>query len=248
MLLGDSALRERLGAAAREAVERARLWGSRARTRPRSGEAESLSARPARRLVRGSCARVPCGRSPAAGSRPERRRRSSRRRGPIELWRSPAFEHSLLAGSGSRAPARLPRSVRGGRPRPRPPRGCRGRAGAPCWPGSSDTRLGREMPGIPIHSRPGPGTGSRRSRSSPKRPRAPSSRASGASCCICERNVEDDILGNHVIRNARALLLGAAAFGSAGAARRRQRICSRGSCRSRCSPTEATTSGAPSTT
>lgn len=30
-----------------------------------------------------------------------------------------------------------------------------------------------------------------------------------------ERNVEDDILGNHVIRNARALVLGGAAFGAA---------------------------------
>lgn len=29
-----------------------------------------------------------------------------------------------------------------------------------------------------------------------------------------ERNVEDDILGNHLIRNARALVLGGAAFGS----------------------------------
>jgi hypothetical protein len=30
-----------------------------------------------------------------------------------------------------------------------------------------------------------------------------------------ERNVEDDVLGNHVLRNARALVLGGAAFGSA---------------------------------
>jgi uncharacterized heparinase superfamily protein len=35
-----------------------------------------------------------------------------------------------------------------------------------------------------------------------------------------ERNVEDDILGNHVIRNARALVLGGAAFGAAEMQRR----------------------------
>jgi hypothetical protein len=35
-----------------------------------------------------------------------------------------------------------------------------------------------------------------------------------------ERNVEDDVLGNHVIRNARALVLGGAAFGAADLARR----------------------------
>jgi Heparinase II/III N-terminus len=35
-----------------------------------------------------------------------------------------------------------------------------------------------------------------------------------------ERNVEDDVLGNHVIRNARALVLGGAAFGAAELTRR----------------------------
>jgi hypothetical protein len=35
-----------------------------------------------------------------------------------------------------------------------------------------------------------------------------------------ERNVEDDVLGNHVIRNARALVLGGAAFGAAEPTRR----------------------------
>jgi hypothetical protein len=35
-----------------------------------------------------------------------------------------------------------------------------------------------------------------------------------------ERNVEDDVLGNHVIRNARALVLGGAAFGAAELMRR----------------------------
>jgi Heparinase II/III-like protein/Heparinase II/III N-terminus len=35
-----------------------------------------------------------------------------------------------------------------------------------------------------------------------------------------ERNVEDDVLGNHVIRNARALVLGGAAFGAADLTRR----------------------------
>jgi len=35
-----------------------------------------------------------------------------------------------------------------------------------------------------------------------------------------ERNVEDDVLGNHVIRNARALVLGGASFGAPGLSRR----------------------------
>jgi hypothetical protein len=35
-----------------------------------------------------------------------------------------------------------------------------------------------------------------------------------------ERNVEDDVLGNHVVRNARALVLGGAAFGAAELTRR----------------------------
>ena len=57
-------------------------------------------------------------------------------------------------------------------------------------------------------------------------------------------NVEDDVLGNHVIRNARALVLGGASFGAAELTRRGHRAAAPRAARAGAAATAATTSAA----
>jgi len=133
--------------------------------------------------------------------------------GPIELWRSDAFESAELAGTGNErlrdfqaqygedvlrsARAGDADSVRSGMEGwidAHPPR-----PGDPWHPYPVSTRIGNWLAALAL---------------------APGAETAGIRASLwrqllhLERNVEDDILGNHVIRNARALVLGGTAFGS----------------------------------
>ncbi|MBA2460857.1 MAG: heparinase II/III family protein [Actinobacteria bacterium] len=132
---------------------------------------------------------------------------------PTELWRSPAFEPTQLAGQG---PERL-RQFHGhygedvlaaaragdlevarrtmeawmGANPPRP--------GDAWHPYTTSTRVGNWIAALGLE----PSLESTRVRESLWR-----------QLIHVEKNVEDDVLGNHVIRNARALILGGSAFGA----------------------------------
>lgn len=133
--------------------------------------------------------------------------------GPIELWRSQAFEPVRLAGgggerlrsfhaqygddvlglarSGDAAAARtaMERWIDLHQPRP----------GDPWHPYPLSTRVGNWVAALALE------------------PTALSPVISDSlwrQLLHLERNVEDDVLGNHVLRNARALVLGGAAFGA----------------------------------
>jgi hypothetical protein len=135
--------------------------------------------------------------------------------GPIELWRSPAFEPQLLAGTGAerlrafhaqygedvlalarQGEAEAARSamlawIDQNPPRPRD-----------AWhPYPLSTRAGNWLAALALE---------------PEAATSAVVESLWRQLLHLERNIEDDILGNHVIRNARAFLLGAAAFGSAG--------------------------------
>ena len=133
--------------------------------------------------------------------------------GPIDLWRSEAFEPPRLAGTGGErlrsfhaqygddvlalarsgnaagARAAMERWIELHPPRP----------GDPWHPYPLSTRVGNWIAALALE------------------PTALSSVISDSlwrQLLHLERNVEDDVLGNHVIRNARALVLGGAAFGA----------------------------------
>ena len=163
--------------------------------RPRQLRARAL--RPLRRR------RFPAG--PAPGFAPPE--------GPVELWRSAAFAPVELAGSGSER-------LRGfhahygeealGAARAGDAAGAR--AAMRAWIDANPPGAGDAWHPYPLSTRVGnwiaalalvPGAGGREIEQSLWR-----------QLRHLEANVEDDVLGNHVIRNARALALGGAAFGS----------------------------------
>jgi uncharacterized heparinase superfamily protein len=153
--------------------------------------------------------------------RPLRRRRFSAGKAPrtaapvvgaVEFWRSPAFEHAPLTdlpesrlagfhrhyGEDVLAAARAG-DAQGGLRAARawiaehPPR-----AGDPWHPYVASTRLGNWVAAGSLL---------------PEILTADVSESLWRQLVYVARNVEDDVLGNHVIRNARALALGGAAFG-----------------------------------
>ncbi len=134
--------------------------------------------------------------------------------GPVELWRSPAFEADRLAGAGVER-------LRGFHAQygedvlalARQGEAAGARAAMLAWIERHPARPRDAWHPYPLSTRAGnwlaalalePDAATREIVESLWR-----------QLLHLERNVEDDILGNHVIRNARALLLGAAAFGSA---------------------------------
>lgn len=135
--------------------------------------------------------------------------------GPVELWRSLAFEPTSLGGTGVER-------LRGFHAQygedvlalARQGDALGARAAMLAWIESNPPRPGDSWHPYPLSTRAGNWLAALA-----LEPEAGTS-AIVESCwqqlLNLERNVEDDILGNHVIRNARALLLGAAAFGSAG--------------------------------
>lgn len=133
--------------------------------------------------------------------------------GPVPLWRSPAFEPAQLAGAGSERlrgfHAQYGEDVLG---LARQGEGEGARVALQTWIESNPPRPGDAWHPYPLSTRVGNWLAALA-----LEPEA----ATGAvveslwqQLLHLERNVEDDVLGNHVIRNARALLLGAAAFGS----------------------------------
>lgn len=133
--------------------------------------------------------------------------------GPVDLWRSPAFEHRPLAGVGAErlrafhghygedvlAAARAgdaegaARLVAAWIDR-NPPR-----AGDAWHPYTLSTRAGNWIAALSVLPELD----------------SPELRASlWRQLVVLGRNVEDDVLGNHLLRNARALVLGGTAFGS----------------------------------
>ena len=134
--------------------------------------------------------------------------------GPIELWRSPAFENSPLAGTGAER-------LRGFHAQygedvlalARQGDVAGVRAGMLAWIAGNPPRPGDAWHPYPLSTRAGNWLAALA-----LQPEAATSavvESLWSQLLHLERNVEDDILGNHLIRNARALLLGAAAFGSA---------------------------------
>jgi hypothetical protein len=133
--------------------------------------------------------------------------------GPAGLWRSPAFEAVRLAGEGDErlrafhaqygedvlelaraGDAEGARAAMEGWIESHPPR-----AGDPWHPYPLSTRAGNWIAALAL----APAAGS-----------APVVASLWRQLAHLERNVEDDVLGNHVIRNARALVLGGVAFGA----------------------------------
>lgn len=133
--------------------------------------------------------------------------------GPVQLWRAAAFEPQALAGSGGErlrgfhghygedvlAAARAGDGVLGARllagwierhpPRP-----------DDAWhPYTISTRAGNWIAALSLL---------------PELESAAVRESLWRQLVVLARNVEDDVLGNHVIRNARALVLGGAAFGA----------------------------------
>lgn len=133
--------------------------------------------------------------------------------GALDLWRSAAFEPAALAGTGTERlrgfhahygedVLRLAREGDAGA----------ARAAMLAWIDANPPRPGDAWHPYPVATRAGnwiaalalvPEAGARRIEESLWR-----------QLLHLERNVEDDILGNHVVRNARALALGGAAFGA----------------------------------
>lgn len=134
--------------------------------------------------------------------------------GPVELWRSPAFEPQPLAGSGAERlrafHAQYGEDVLGLARRGH----AEGvRAVMLAWIERNPPRPGDAWHPYPVSTRAGNWLAALA-----LQPEATTDAVVESlwhQLLHLERNVEDDILGNHVIRNARALLLGAAAFGSA---------------------------------
>ena len=202
--------------------------------RPRAADGASAAA----------AARGRSGRCAAAASRPARGWIPPAD-GAALLWRSPAF-----AASGSRARRRraargVPRANTAGTcSRRRAPATIRrGRVRAPGRAQSAARR--RRVAPVPASTRVGNWIAAALTPSSNPRPEL--SRGLWRALRCSRANVEDDVLGNHVIRNARALVLGGAALRDADCSRRGVELLGASS-PSRCSPTAATTSAAPSTT
>ena len=139
----------------REAVERPGVRGSRAPTRPRSGEAESLSARRSRRSS--AAAARAC--APAARTPPVPDRSAAAVRAAAGAGRALALARVRAQSARrqrSRAPARLPRSVRRGRPRARPPGDAEGaRAAMLAWIERHPPRPGDAWHPYPLSTRAG---------------------------------------------------------------------------------------------
>ena len=166
--------------------------------------------------------------------------------GPIELWRSDAFETAELAGTGNERlrgfhaqygedVLRLARAGDVAGARAAMEKWIDGHApgrGDSWHPYTVSTRAGNWIAALAL----APGAATTRIEESLWR-----------QLLHLERNVEDDILGNHVIRNVRALALGGRAFGTAPCSTPPARSSS-ASCRNRCSRTAVTTNAAPSTT
>ena len=165
----------------------------------------------------------------------------------VELWRSPAFAnqaleagvtatrlhgfHShygedVLAAARQGDPEAARKAARVDRAQPAP---CRRRVAS--------------VPALDPRRELGRGALARSHRSRP----GAIAESLGRQLAYLARNVEDDVLGNHVIRNARALVLGGRALGDA-AARKRPRTTPPRAPRTDALRTAATTSGAPSTT
>jgi len=130
------------------------------------------------------------------------------------LWRSEAFEPTVLAGEGSERlrdfhahygedALAFARSGDGEGTRAAIERWigqCPPELGDPWHPYPLSTRVGNWLAALALE---------------PSATTKPIAASLWRQLLHLERNIEDDILGNHVIRNARALLLGSAAFGSA---------------------------------
>ena len=133
--------------------------------------------------------------------------------GPAELWRSPAFEPQPLAGDGSErlrgfhaqygeevlAAARAGDAPAAARLlaawiEHNPPR-----AGDAWHPYTISTRAGNWIASLSLL---------------PELETTAVRESLWRQLVVLARNVEDDVLGNHVIRNARALVLGGTAYGS----------------------------------
>jgi heparinase II/III-like protein len=133
--------------------------------------------------------------------------------GAAEFWRSAAFDSTTLAGSGSeRLRSFHAQYGEDALQLARLGDGAAARAAMETWIELHPPRLSDAWHPYPLATRVGNWVAAMAL--------APESatRAVGESLWrqlqYLERNVEDDILGNHVIRNARALLLGGAAFSS----------------------------------
>lgn len=142
---------------------------------------------------------------------PLRRRRSGSRpagrfrplEGPLELWRSPAFARSGIDPAG---PERLRRfhahygeDVLDAARRGEAVTVAEPARGRDAWhPYVTSTRVGNWIAAFSLR---------------PALAAAAAIESLRAQLAYLERNVEDEILGNHVIRNARALVLGGHAFG-----------------------------------
>ena len=223
-LLGDAELRTRLGAAARERAQRELSFGV-AAERLRGGLPRGALVRPGLYLYALRAARARQLRARAL--RPLARRRfpagvPPREAQPLpaaeELWRSPAFEpgpppdpatrlgrfhaeygEDVLAaardGDAGAAQARLERWIDG-----HPPRN------DDAWhPYPLSTRVGNWIAALTLL---------------PELASAEVSESLWRQLRRLEANVEDDVLGNHVIRNARALVLGGASFAAPALTRR----------------------------
>jgi hypothetical protein len=136
----------------------------------------------------------------------------------IALWRSPAFEAAALPPEGTRLHGfhrqygeDVLGAARAGDPEA-------ARAAAQAWIAAHPPGPGDAWHPYPLSTRVGNwlAAGSLE----PALLDETLSRSLWQQLVYLARNVEDDVLGNHVIRNARALLLGAAAFGDDGLRRR----------------------------
>ena len=133
--------------------------------------------------------------------------------GPVDLWRSGAFATTPLAGAGSERlrtfHAQYGEDVL---QLSREGDGAGARSAMEAWIKSHPPRLGDAWHPYPVSTRVGNWLAALA-----LAPDAATGRIEESlwrQLLHLERNVEDDVLGNHVIRNARALVLGGLAFGS----------------------------------
>jgi uncharacterized heparinase superfamily protein len=133
--------------------------------------------------------------------------------GPVELWRSEAFAPSELADGGNERLRRFHlqygesvlRLAREGD-------AAAVRAAVDSWVEQHPPRPGDAWHPYPLSTRVGNWLAALAL--APEAETAAIRESLWRQLVHLERNVEDDILGNHVIRNARALVLGGAAFGT----------------------------------